>query len=268
MKTKKSNAKIKNQKVNYSSREKGKAKSNSRVDTNVVNRGRIIGKNMLKMKYEPIRRKQALANKMIRESHSYLKKDHDVYKEIREKKRTFYHSRGMKSKASLSYKDLRYGDLRAYENMLDSIINNPYLDREKYEELNRKNIQNIREGLLKDSDASLEQVQQVADIIESQIGQDLINMGLKYDVLDAYKEYSDDDMPLEMFFGMLNDFSKSVKLDYATLDDFLLYADEWKQHVHQFEEFVQEGKFNSDEWQLYKEEYMKVYSTGGVMLDI
>lgn len=261
------NGKVKKSNVNYTSSGKGKSKINNRVDTKVVSTGRRIGKNITKPKYDRIRKKQALANKMIKESHEWLNTDHNAYKELKEKKANFYHKRGMRSKSKLSMKDLRYGDLTAYENMLDSIIDNPYFDRDKYEEMNAKNIKNIREGLLHDENASLEKVKEITDVLNSQVAQDLFNMGIKYDVIDAYREFSDDDIPIELFFGMLYDFTKSTKEEYHTIDEFLIYADEWKNNYNEFLEMVRMGKFNADEWQLYKSEYMKVYSTDTVMLD-
>ena len=250
------NGKVKSGRVNYSSTGKGATKINSRVDTNIVSRGRRIGKNITKPKYDRIRKKQALANKMIRESHGWLKPDHAQYKELREKKATFYHKRGLKSKSKLSMKDLRYGDLKAYENMLDSIIDNPYFDREKYEEMNAKNIKNIREGLLHDENAPLEKVQSIVDILDSQTAQDLIDLGMKYDIVDMYNEFDDNGIPPELFVDMLSDFHRDYKEDSTTFDSLLIYADEYIQRFNEFIELVNMGKFDASEWDLYKEEYM------------
>lgn len=252
----KKNGKVKSGRVNYSSRGKGATKINSRVDTNIVSRGRLIGKNITKPKYDRIRKKQALANRKIQESHGWLKPDHAQYKELKEKKATFYHKRGLKSKAKLSMKDLRYGDLKAYENMLDSIIDNPYFDRDKYEELNAKNIKNIREGLLKDENASLEKVQGIVDILDSQVAQDLVNLGLKYDIVDIYNEYDALDIPPIIFMDMIEDFHKMQKEDSTTFDNMLIFADEYLQRYTEFVELVNMGKFDASEWELYKQEYM------------
>lgn len=252
----KKNGKVKTKRVGYSNTGKGATKVNSRVDTNIVSTGRRIGKNITKPKYDRIRQKQALANKMIKESHGWLKADHQQYKELREKKANFYHKRGLKSTSKLSMKNLRYGDLKAYENMLDSIIENSYFDREKYEEMNEKNIKNIREGLLHDTNASLEKVTRIIDVLESQTAQDLIDLGMKYDIVDIYNEFNDNAIPPELFIDMLDDFHRDYKEDSTTFDSLLVYADEYMTRFNEFIELVNMGKFDASEWDLYKEEYM------------
>ena len=255
----KKNGKVKKSNVSYISSGKGKSKINNRVDTKVVSTGRRIGKNITKPKYDRIRKKQALANKMIKESHEWLNTDHNAYKELKEKKAMFYHKRGLKSKSKLSMKDLRYGDLKAYENMLDSIINNDYFDREKYEKMYAKNIKNIREGLLKDENAPIEKVNRVIDVLESQTAQDLVDVGLKYDILDIYNEFEENDMlgtNDALFMDMLDDFHRDNSYDSTTFDSMLVYADEYIRVYKDFIQAVNMGKFDASEWELYKQEYM------------
>ena len=252
----KKNGKVKKSNVSYTSSGKGKSKINNRVDTKVVSTGRRIGKNITKPKYDRIRKKQALANKMIKESHGWLRDDHNAYKELKEKKANFYHKRGMRSKSKLSMKDLRYGDLTAYENMLDSIIDTPYFDRDRYEEMNAKNIKNIREGILHDPNASLEKVQGIINVLESQSIQDLVNAGLKYDIADIYNEFHDRNVNDAIFMDMLESFHKAQADDSTTFDNMLVYADEYLRRYDEFIEFVRMGKFHENEWEYYKQEYM------------
>ncbi len=260
MQTKKSNGKIKKQKVNYTSREKGKTKINSRVDTNVVKTGVKIGKNALRYrKYDAIWVKQREAQKRIDASHSYLKSDHYAYTMLSEQKRMFFHKRGLRSPSKLSFKNLTDADLKAYENLLDSINNNTYFDKAKYEEYKKTNIENLKEKFFTDEQKTKDidkMASDMIDILENQVAQDLIKQGFKYELRDEYNEFYDDGLTVEEFTLMLKDFSHNRKVSDTTLDDFLEYSLSWREHYIEFVNFVNLGKFNEGDWELYKSEYI------------
>ena len=104
-----------------------------------------IGKHAQAKKYKELREKQALANQMINRARGYLKPEHKALKNLKAKKKQFYNTRVLKSPAQLSFKNLSRSDLQAYERLLDSIINDTYLNEEKYNKHKKciKRINNI-----------------------------------------------------------------------------------------------------------------------------
>lgn len=265
------NGKIKSKTVNYSSRGKGATKINSSVDTTIVRTGKRIGKNATryaKTKYADIIDKQRRAQKMIDESHKYLKKGHYAYTMLSEQKATFYHKRGVKSPSKLSFKNLSNKDLKAYENMLDSIIDNTYFDKKKYDEYRNNNLKTLEEKFFTSNQKSKswfnkQNVDDIVDILDSQVAKDLIDLGLKYEIRDTYMEYYEGGLDEQTFIEMLSDYTKAYKQNSTTLDNFLNYSTNWLTHYANFIEFVNMEKFNADEWELYKEEYYNDIVYGG-----
>ena len=218
-------------KVNYTQKGKGKVKTDlsAKVDTNIVKNGYKIGKNVKAKKYEALRQKQRLANKMIKESHEWLDKDHRAYKELREKKRTFYNKRGLKSSGSLSFKNLTRKDLKDYERMLDSILDTMWFDKDKYDEWKEKARENIQNDIIGDEDFTDDMVDDFIDLMENDLISDIMDMGVKYDIADIYKEFHNYDLSKEDFVRMTTDFYESLEDGDVTINDYFTYSDTWLQ---------------------------------------
>lgn len=211
-----------------------------------------IGKRVKAKKYKPLREKQATANAMLKEAKGRLKEDHRNIKNTKKKIAQFYHSRGLKVPARLSFKPLSTKDLKAYNNLLDSIINDTFINKEKYDKFREKMEENFKEQF--GDELEEEEMTDFLNIMEHSIVKDLLELGMSpSDFVELYQEFINDGLSDEEFLILLGDFTRELGDDYL-VDDFFNYAKEWKEKYDEFQDHGEEWGFVS--WDDYREEYL------------
>ena len=216
-----------------------------------------IGKRVNAKKYANLRKKQAQANKMIKEAKGRLKQGHDALDRLKEHKGKFYHKRGLKSQGNLSFKNLETKDLDAYENMLDSIINDTYINETKYRQHEEKMKERIKEWFNND-DVTDEMISEFNEKLEGDLFNDLLSQGMTPSELATLEsEYVINGLTPEDFYEMIRDFKSSNE----TIDNFFTYADSYmsdiarNNYLHElFEKEVNMGKWKVDEFETFKAE--------------
>lgn len=211
-----------------------------------------IGKRVKAKKYKPLREKQATANAMLKEAKGRLKEDHRNIKGTKKKIAQFYHSRGLKVPSRLSFKSLTTKDLKAYENLLDSIINDTFINKEKYDKYRDKMEENFKEQFGDELDE--EDMVDFLNIMNHPIVKDLLDLGMSpSDFVELYQEFLDQGLSDREFLLMLGDFARELGEDYL-VDDFFNYAEEWQEVYLDYKDHGEEWGFTS--WADYREEYL------------
>lgn len=209
-----------------------------------------IGKRTKAKKYANLRKKQALVNWMIKNSHTYLKPNHKAYKELRAKKKAFYNKRGVKAPAQFSFKSLQTKDLKAYEELLDSIIEgSTWFNEEKYDDFVEKTKERLK-------DEGIEDVEDAMSIFDHDIVNDLVHAGIPpSDLMSLYERgvnlYN---MDINDFISMLKDFVDENG-DNTTVEDFFAFAYLWQERFNDFKQRVDAGEYLPNEFKEFKEEY-------------
>lgn len=182
-----------------------------------------IGKRAGAKKYEQLRIKQATANKMLYKS-THIEKSHGKRQAVLKMKAQFYHSRGLKNPSMLSFKSLSTTDLKAYEKLLDSIINNSYINPEKY----KKMIDKQREQFEQSDANGLMSFEQWINFFDEDIINMLIELGVDPSELRRlFGEYSASGMTYQQFINMCGLFIKEYQNGNYTISDFFVYAYEF-----------------------------------------
>lgn len=211
-----------------------------------------IGKRVKSKKYKLLREKQATANAMLKEAKGRLKEDHRNIKGTKKKIAQFYHSRGLKVPSRLSFKSLTTKDLKAYENLLDSIINDTFINKEKYDKYRDKMEENFKEQFGDELDE--EDMVDFLNIMNHPIVKDLLDLGMSpSDFVELYQEFLDQGLSDREFLLMLGDFARELGEDYL-VDDFFNYAEEWQKIYLDYQDHGEEWGFTS--WADYREEYL------------
>ena len=211
-----------------------------------------IGKRVKAKKYKPLREKQATANAMLKEAKGRLKEDHRNIKSTKKKIAQFYHSRGLKVPSRLSFKSLSTKDLKAYNNLLDSIINDTFINKEKYTQYRDKMEENFKEQF---GDSMPEiSMDDFINIMNHPIVKQLLDMGMSpSDFIEFYQEFIHEGLSDRDFLLMLYDFSNELGEDFL-IEDFFVYARMWEETYLTYQEIGKDWGFNS--WAEYREEYL------------
>lgn len=209
-----------------------------------------IGKHAQAKKYKELREKQRVANAMIRRAKEYLKPEHNALKNLKAKKKQFYNTRGLKASAQLSFKNLSRKDLKAYERLLDSIIENTYLNEEKYNKHKQKQEQQFR-------DMGIDDIETATEVIEEDIIKDLIALGLSpsKDIYPVMADYFNRGFDKNEFILMCKFFMSEINSDNMTIDDFFVFADYFMNLYDDFNARVDMGEYKQSEFADYVEEY-------------
>lgn len=182
-----------------------------------------IGKRAGAKKYAKLREKQATANKMLYKS-THIEKSHGKRIAVLKMKAQFYHSRGLRNPAMLSFKNLTTADLKAYERLLDSIINNSYVNPEKY----KKMIDRQREQFEQSEFADDMDFEDFRNLFESDIYNMLYELGLTPSQLARVEaEYMRAGATPSDFLRMCTSFLNEYSNGSYTIADFFVYADEY-----------------------------------------
>lgn len=208
---------------------------------------RKLGKTALKAKkYADLRAKQSLANQMLYGSKKYLKGDHSARKSALQRKKNFYNKRGLKNPSRLTFKNLTIKDLKAYENLLDSIINNTYLNPEKYKEHLNRIKENVSQNVL---DAFGGSAEEYDDFMESDIFKMLIDMGIDPSTLVRYmQEFANSGFSMTDFINASREFIQEVDAGTYTIDNFFAFMDEWQERKQGNDETTKTFKEQATEW--------------------
>lgn len=121
-------------------------------------------------RWKKIKEKQLQVNRMITESRNRLGKEHSAYKQATAKRKQFYKSRGYRIPSQFSMKPLSVKDMKDYENLLDSILNSTYLNKEKYEKYHKQKVQDLIDSGLADDEKTANAIydimNEIGDILE------------------------------------------------------------------------------------------------------
>lgn len=182
-----------------------------------------IGKRAGAKKYAKLREKQATANKMLYKS-THIEKSHGKRLAVVKMKQQFFKSRGIKNPSMLSFKNLSTADLKAYEKLLDSIINNTYVNPEKYEKMIDKQRQQFEQSdFANDMDFA-----DYTNFWSSDITNILMELGVDYkELLNTLNDFTNNGLNMDDFISMSTQFLKDNANGSYTLDDFFVYADDY-----------------------------------------
>lgn len=163
---------------------------------------------------------------MLFGSKKYLKEDHTARKNALQRKKNFYKSRGLKNPPRLSFKNLTVKDLKAYEQLLDSIINNTYLNPEKYKEHLNKLKENTAQNILNAFNGSVEEYD---EFMETDIIKMLIDMGIDPSTLQRYmQEFANEGFTMDDFIKASKYFIEQANAGSYTIDDYFSFMDTWQ----------------------------------------
>lgn len=182
-----------------------------------------IGKRTKAKKYAKVRQLQATANRMLYKS-THIEKSNGKRKQVLAMKRQFYKTRGIKNPSRLSFRDLSSKDIKAYVNLLESIINNTYINPEKY-----KQFQDKMRDKFEQQGYDFE-YDDIKDIFDSDIVNELLDLGMSpSEFWQAYQELSVDysEMTPDEFMDMLRNFINELKYGDMTIEEFFVYADNY-----------------------------------------
>ena len=218
-----------------------------------------LGKRAKAKKYASLRAKQAQANKMIREARGRLKSGHNALDRLYEHKKTFYNKRGLRTVGQLSFKNLESKDLGAYEALLDSILNDTYINKEKYESHEEKMKERIKEWFNSD-DVDGAVVDEFNEALEGDVFNDLLSLQLPPSELATLEnEFIISGLSTEDFYNMVKGFDSKNN----TINDFFVYANDYAENLlreqelkERFDREVEMGMWGADEYDLFKEEYV------------
>lgn len=219
-----------------------------------------LGKRAKAKKYASLRNKQAQANKMIKEARGRLKSGHSALDRLYKHKKTFYNKRGLKNVGLLSFKNLESKDLEAYEELLDSILNDTYINKEKYQKHEEKMKEKIREWYGSD-DISDSTIDEFNDALEGDVFDDLTSLYLPpSELARTESEYIQAGLSSQDFFDMV----KGFDTENNTINDFFVYANKYAENLvkeqamkKRFDEEVEKGMWGVDEYDLFREEYVE-----------
>ena len=218
-----------------------------------------LGKRAKAKKYASLRAKQAQANKMIREARGRLKSGHNALDRLYEHKKTFYNKRGLRTVGQLSFKNLESKDLGAYEALLDSILNDTYINKEKYESHEEKMKERIKEWFNSD-DVDGAVVDEFNEALEGDVFNDLLSLQLPPSELATLEnEFIISGLSTEDFYNMVKGFDSKNN----TINDFFVDANDYAENLlreqelkERFDREVEMGMWGADEYDLFKEEYV------------
>lgn len=178
-----------------------------------------IGKRAKSRKYNELRQLQSEANKMLYGSKEWLGIDHRARKKALERKRLFFAKRGLKNPSRLSFKNLTTADIASYENLLRSISESTYLNKEKYEEFKES-----QKGIWEDHFDTWEEFNAFT---ESDVFNMLIELGLDPSALYLYiQEYLDGGYDIDTFIDQSKEFIERYKEGDYTIDDYFLFMED------------------------------------------
>ena len=214
-----------------------------------------IGKRVKAKKYRNLREKQKQANAIIQNAKGFLKEDNRAIKKTKAKIKTFYNERGIKTPSRLSFKSLQTKDLKAYENLLDSIIQDKSLSKAEHERKQKQARENLKTAFGKsDEDINDETIDDFINIMESDIISELIEKGLEpSDLIRVEIEYLNNGLSTDDFYNMLTDFYHALGED-AVISDFYVYAEKWQTIKGAFNDFVNMGKYDGSEFDEFRDE--------------
>lgn len=189
----------------------------------VKSKGRNI--NPKAKKWKALRKKQALTNRYIREARQRLGRDNRYYISTMNKVHMFQKTHRQSRRQYISMEALRTGDIEAYENLLDSILENTYINPEKYEKHKSAQIERaIEEGWAEnEEEAELVYEMRNSDLFEEL--EDIIGENMASEVLDKYAEYVQEELSMDDFYTMLKTYKKGYSNDSETSASFFDYAD-------------------------------------------
>lgn len=219
-----------------------------------------LGKRAKAKKYASLRNKQAQANKMIREARGRLKSGHQALDRLSDHKKTFYNKRGLKSVGQLSFKNLEAKDLEAYETLLDSILNDTYINKDKYEKHEEKMKERIKEWF-GDDEVDGAVIDEFNEALEGDVFNDLLSLQLPPSELATLEnEFIISGLTTEDFYNMVKSFDPKNN----TINDFFVYANDYAEELvkervmkERFDREVEVGMWGADEYELFKEEYVE-----------
>lgn len=143
-------------------------------------------------KYKQLLALQKEVNKMVKESGQRLGKEHKAYKQVQAKKRQFYKSRGMKSPAQFSAKNIKTSDVEAYKALLESIKESTYINKENYDKYIKDKVQMLKDKGLAETEAEALKV---------------------FDIMEDYKdELREMGIPLSDFVQMVNELENEYNM--------------------------------------------------------
>ena len=185
--------------------------------------------------YDVLREKQRIANRYIKQARQRLGDDHRYVNSAINRISMFQKKIGKKPSARLSMTKLNDSTAEKYEVLLDSIIENTYINPEKYEEHREKQIEfAINEGWAKDR----AEAEKVFSFANSELVAQLKDIGLgdiPSKIVEKYVKYMQGNMSEEEFINMATSFMSGYSKGDSRVEEFYDYADMYAQYHEQFE---------------------------------
>ena len=179
-------------------------------------------------KYAGLRKKQATANKYLKQQKKELGKEHRYIKNALDKLDFFQKAHHLDKRPTFSMKGMTTKDVEAYEKLLDSIIDSTYTNPEKYA-AHKENQLNfaIEQGWA----TTKEEAEDVYEFSNSEIVAELKDRGLgdvPSDLVEKYAEYVQANLKPEDFIDMAKLFEEGYSKNKIKADKFFEFADDYK----------------------------------------
>lgn len=174
-------------------------------------------------KYQGLAKKQAEANRYLKEARQTLGKDHRAYTNAMNRLHMFQRKHGLERKNTLSMSGLKTKDVELYTELVDSIRDSTYINPMKYEEhMNNQVNYFMREGW----GSTPEEVQAFMDFRNSEVFESISDDSLPPStLLDKAAEYNEGQFTLEEFGQLIKLFMKENSGKETDKSEFFNYAD-------------------------------------------
>lgn len=174
-------------------------------------------------KYQGLAKKQAEANRYLKEARQTLGKDHRAYVNAMSKLHMFQRKHGLDRKSTLSMSGLTTKDVELYTELVDSIRDSTYLNPTKYKEHMANQVDYfIREGW----GSTPEEVKAFMDFRNSDLFESIADENLPPStLLDKAAEYNEGQFTLDEFGNFIRLFMKENSGKPTNKSEFFDYAD-------------------------------------------
>ena len=177
-------------------------------------------------KYQGLAKKQAEANRYLKEARITLGKDHRAYVNVMSKIHMFQKKHGLDRKNSLSMSGLTTKDIELYTELVDSIRDSTYINPENYEKYMQQQEAFFRkEGWGKTSS----EIKAFMDFRDSDVFEEIAGETVTpSSLLDRAKEYKEGQFNLEEFSQVIQLFMRENAGKKTDKRQFFNFADKFE----------------------------------------
>lgn len=209
--------------------------------------------------YETLRQKQKIANRYLKSAKERLGEEHKFYNSAVNRINMFQKKLGKTPSTRLTMAKLTEDMSEKYEVLLDSLIENTFLNPEKYEAHKERQLQfAIDEGWAK----TREEAETVYKFANSEIVEELKDIGLgdiPSDLVEKYVKYTQEKLSENDFIEMSRIFLEEFEYGNIEKEQFYDFADAYSMYYKDYLK-VQQIEFENGLEPIYGSEFVDLYN--------